>query len=117
MPYIDEAVDDVLRPALDAGTQLIDAAQFQDKLDEASSLLREGIPPSALHERELSAWEILLVGWLEEKPTNDDEDPDGFGLQRLVATSGNRDLSRLLVKTLELASIATLWSDSDRASS
>jgi len=71
----------------------------------ALELLALEVPPVAADDQLLTPWQVILYGWLSEIARL------GSDPQALVMAVSNRDLNAFLTKTIELAGIARLWSE------
>ncbi|WP_419854655.1 hypothetical protein [Candidatus Poriferisodalis sp.] len=85
----------------------IDADAYYTLAPEAMGQLRMRVPPSEVDQQPIGPWEILVVGWQWFFQMHGDSPAT------LVEATRDLELSRVLLRAIEMSQIRQLWSDSD----
>ena len=95
-PAIKSTVEHHVKTALDAKAY---AEVAQHALDQ----LRMRVPPSEINQEPISPWQILLLGWQRSFEISGDSPAT------LAQAPNNLELSRVLLRAIEMAQIRRLW--------
>jgi hypothetical protein len=95
----------ITKVALDKTSNGIDVSAFSAKLPEFREWFSNEVPPVKLSASVPTPWEIVAAAWIFELNRLGDT------AEALVMTSSNVYLNRFLLKSIELAGIHQLWSE------
>lgn len=101
---------DMLTPALietarqHVGT-VFTATEYAKQHDDLTKLLDARVPPSQLHDSEVSSWSLVLCAWLFAFKR------DGDNSDTLASAVADREFNRFVLKAIELARLVELWDD------